>query len=85
QVAYNREHNITPRTIEREVTDIMQALRARAPEPAAVRERARSTSREDRLAALRDLEEQMLEAAQRLEFELAASLRDEIRKLRKDL
>ncbi len=85
QVAYNREHNITPRTIERDVTDIMQALRARAPEPAAVRERARSASREDRLDALRELEEQMLEAAQRLEFELAASLRDEIRKLRKDL
>ena len=85
QVAYNREHNITPRTIERDVTDIMQVLRARAPEPTAVRERARSASREDRLDALRDLEEQMLEAAQRLEFELAASLRDEIRKLRKDL
>ena len=63
----------------------MQVLRARAPEPTAVRERARSASREDRLDALRDLEEQMLEAAQRLEFELAASLRDEIRKLRKDL
>ncbi|MCX6092975.1 MAG: excinuclease ABC subunit UvrB [Candidatus Bipolaricaulota bacterium] len=85
QVAYNREHNITPRTIQRDVTDIMQVLRARAPEPTAVRERARSASREDRLDALRDLEEQMLEAAQRLEFELAASLRDEIRKLRKDL
>ena len=85
QMAYNREHQITPRSIERDITDIMQALRASAPEPAAVRERARPKSREDLLDELRDLEEQMLTAAQRLEFELAASLRDEIRKLRKGL
>jgi excinuclease ABC subunit B len=85
QTAHNREHNITPRTIERDVTDIMQALRAGSPEPAAVRERARASSREERLDVLRDLEERMLAASQRLEFELAASLRDEIRKLRKDL
>ena len=94
QTAYNREHNITPRTVEREVTDIMAALRARSPEPAILRERpgaarsgtlSQAVSREERLEILRDLEEQMLDAAQRLEFELAASLRDEIRKLRKDL
>jgi len=85
QTAYNREHGITPRSVEREVTDIMQALRVSAQEPATVRERARPASREDVLDTLRDLEEQMLGAAQRLEFELAATLRDEIRKLRKDL
>ncbi len=85
QQAYNAEHHITPRTIEREVTDIMSALRAGSPEPAAVRERARPASRDDLLDTLHDLEEQMLGAAQRLEFELAASLRDEIRKLRKEL
>ncbi len=85
QIAYNREHQITPRSVERDVTDIMQALRAGAPEPAAVRERAHPSSREEAMETVRELEEEMLAAAQRLEFELAASLRDRIRKLRKDL
>ncbi len=85
QLAHNREHGITPRTVEREVTDIMQALRAGAQEPTGVRERPRPARREDVLDAVRELEEQMLLAAQNLEFELAASLRDQIRKLRKDL
>ncbi len=84
QLAHNREHGITPRTVEREVTDIMQSLRAGAVETTTVREKARSASREERLEMLRELEEQMLAAAQRLEFELAATLRDEIRRLRKD-
>jgi excinuclease ABC subunit B len=84
QVAYNREHHITPRTVEREVTDIMQVLRSGTREPAAVRERPRPTRPEEILDAVRELEEQMLLAAQHLEFELAATLRDEIRTLRKD-
>jgi excinuclease ABC subunit B len=84
QVAYNREHHITPRTVEREVTDIMEVLRSGTREPATIRERPRPTRPEELLDAVRELEEQMLLAAQHLEFELAATLRDEIRKLRKD-
>jgi len=83
QIAHNRKHGITPKTIEREVTDILSAIRepttptsARAPAP-------ESMSRDDRVALVRELEAEMLEAANRLEFELAASLRDQIRELRK--
>ncbi len=86
QVAYNEKHGITPRSIEREVTDILQALHAVRPEtPAAVRERPQATKRDELLAYARDLEAQMLRAAERLEFELAATLRDELRNVRKGL
>jgi excinuclease ABC subunit B len=86
QVAYNEEHGITPKSIEREVTDILQALHAvRSEAPAMVRERPRATKRDELLAYARELEAQMLQAAERLEFELAATLRDELRNVRKDL
>jgi excinuclease ABC subunit B len=86
QVAYNEEHGITPKSIEREVTDILQALHAVRPvSPAGVRERPQATKRDELLAYARELEAQMLQAAERLEFELAATLRDELRNVRKDL
>jgi excinuclease ABC subunit B len=86
QVAYNEEHGITPKTVEREITDILQALHVSRPEAAGVvRERPTAAKRDELLAYARELEAQMLKAAERLEFELAASLRDELRSLRKDL
>jgi len=85
QIAHNEEHGITPKSIERAVTDIVQSLRASQPQPQQVREQPKPATKEERLAAIRELEEQMLAAADRLEFELAANLRDEIRELRKGL
>jgi excinuclease ABC subunit B len=86
QAAYNEEHGITPKTVEREITDILQALHVSRPEAAGVvRERPAAAKRDELLAYARELEDQMLKAAERLEFELAASLRDELRDLRKDL
>ncbi|MDD5264147.1 MAG: excinuclease ABC subunit UvrB [Candidatus Bipolaricaulis sp.] len=86
QVAYNEKHGITPKTVEREITDILQALHVARPEAAGVvRERPTAAKRDELLAYARELEAQMLKAAERLEFELAASLRDELRALRKDL
>jgi len=85
QLAYNEEHGITPQTVQREITDIVQTLRAAPTRPQAVRERPEPASKEDRVRTIQELEEKMLAAADRLEFELAASLRDEIRELRKGL
>jgi len=82
QTAYNREHGVTPKTIEREVTDILQMLRT-PQEPARRTQReVERLSRSEILALLRDLERAMLDAAGRLKFEEAAALRDEIRGLR---
>ena len=85
QTAYNEEHGITPKTIERAVTDIVQAMRAsevREPTPKLDGGRL---SREELLQAVVELEDAMHDAADRLEFEQAAALRDEIRELRKKL
>jgi excinuclease ABC subunit B len=83
QIAHNEKHGITPRSIQRAVTDILQSMRAAQPEPQVVRERPKPTSHVELVTVLKDLERQMLEAAGRLEFELAATLRDEIRELKK--
>jgi len=85
QTAYNEEHGIIPQTVEREITDIVQTLRGVQPQPQEVREHAQPKSKEELLDLIRDLEDKMHTAADRLEFELAATLRDEIRKLKKDL
>jgi len=85
QSAYNEEHDITPKTVERAVTDIVQALRGVKAQPQEVRERPQPQSKEEVIDLIRDLEDKMHTAADRLEFELAASLRDEIKKLTKDL
>ena len=85
QVAYNEAHGVTPQTVEREITDIVQSLRSASPRPQRVRERPEPETRQELIAVIKDLERQMLQAADRLEFELAASLRDEIRTLKKGL
>jgi len=85
QVAYNQEHGITPRSIEREITDIVQSLRAAQPQLHEIRERPVPRTKEETIARIKELEERMLRAADRLEFELAATLRDEIRGLKKGL
>ncbi len=85
QIAYNESHGITPVSVEREITDIVQMLRGVAPKDEEIRRRPPLEKQQDVLSYIRELETQMLKAAERLEFELAASLRDEIRKLKKEL
>ena len=79
QVAYNKEHNITPRTIIRKISDILpnidEILKLEtAPVP-------RSKTALQRLIA--EKERDMKAAAKELNFELAGILRDEIRELNK--
>jgi excinuclease ABC subunit B len=82
QAAYNEEHGIVPATIVKEVRDLTDRVRREtAPEgePGMVLTRLPA----DELARLiRELERQMKAAAQDLEFEKAALLRDQIFELR---
>ena len=76
QMAYNEEHHITPQTVRKAVADLLVV--SRAPEAAA----ESVLSDEEKQLAIQHLEEQMLEAAGRLDFEQAAKYRDEILVLR---
>jgi excinuclease ABC subunit B len=82
QLAYNKEHNITPRSVSRAVEDslaVYQSARARA---AMVLNEVGGNF--DVTETLRELQEQMVEASNNLEFEKAALLRDQIRELKRN-
>jgi len=86
QQKYNEEHGITPQTIYKSADEIRGATRvadsrsARWEKPS--RKRLLPSEKMDREEMLELLEKQMKEAAANLEFERAAELRDEIRRLK---
>jgi excinuclease ABC subunit B len=81
QLAYNEEHNITPTTVKKAIRrGIELELRARKTMREAIA--ADDETELDITDLLTQLEQQMLEAAQSLEFEKAAQLRDRIRELK---
>jgi len=84
QLAYNKEHGITPKTIRKSVTSMFNEIE-KSREKAAKKNLQLETVLDKRPVeeVLREKEEQMREAARSLEFELAALLRDEIQALKK--
>jgi excinuclease ABC subunit B len=96
QLQYNAEHGIEPRTIRKQVQDVMEGARA-APKGGRKGERGRRGRGEERtqrssayarltpeqvFARVQQLEKRMYQHARDLEFEQAAKLRDEINELR---
>ena len=87
QMAYNEENGITPATIDKEIRDLISALvddDEKAEDPLAM-EISEATSEEEVHALIADLTKQMQEAAANLEFEKAATLRDGIEELKREL
>ncbi len=80
QLAYNTEHGITPQTIKKSIRRGLEAeLKARR----TAREAVKETEQAFEVGELiRELEEEMLTAAQGLEFEKAAHLRDQVKRLK---
>ena len=97
QQRYNEEHGINPQSVRKEITDILSMIRPaeeRAPVPeklSEISDRRRATDDlsdlpEDELERLiRNLEQEMRDAAVDLRFEYAARLRDEIKDLKREL
>ena len=81
QTAFNVEHGITPATVKKAIRrGIEHELRAYQTVRAAIGKEDEETFDRDQLLA--DMEKQMLKAAEGLEFERAASLRDQIKELK---
>lgn len=81
QMAYNQEHGITPKSVTR-------AVEAGLSSGGVARDRATHALMEasrqyDVTETLRELEEEMLEASEKLEFEKAALIRDQILELKR--
>jgi excinuclease ABC subunit B len=86
QEAYNREHGIQPQTIVKEIRDINDRLRAVAEASGAYGDdrpaELSDMSREQIAQLVSQLEGEMRAAARNLEFERAATLRDQIQSIR---
>ncbi len=90
QIAFNLEHGIVPRSISKQVKDLIDGvydLDEKRDERKAAQERKKydvlSTKQMD--VELKRLEREMMDAARNLEFERAAALRDELKSLRNRL
>ncbi|MEZ5532759.1 MAG: excinuclease ABC subunit UvrB [Steroidobacteraceae bacterium] len=85
QLAFNAEHGITPRGIEKAVADIMEGARPDVPRPrgrAAADPKVKALRPEQIVRRIKALETEMFKRARNLEFEAAARLRDEIAQLK---
>ena len=98
QVEHNLENNITPKSIERRIMDVMEGARTEAANDAAATKRGRGSATTRKVAEpevdyhlmtpaqiskrIEKMEARMYKHAQDLEFEEAGKLRDEIRNLR---
>jgi len=80
QLAYNQEHNITPETIKKEIRNsLTEQIKARRVAQEAIR---LGDSEYDKVELAGQIEREMLEAAEALDFERAAELRDQLRELK---
>ncbi|MFS8540719.1 MAG: excinuclease ABC subunit UvrB, partial [Tissierellales bacterium] len=80
QAKYNEEHNITPKTIVKGVRDIIEATKVLEDEE---EYKVESFNAEDLDSMIEALKEAMLKAAEELNFEKAAELRDKMFELKK--
>ena len=77
QKKYNEEHNIIPQTIKKDIRDILQSLKP-------VEEKSDEDEKTDYTELLAKLTAEMFKAAENLDFEQAAAIRDRIRKIEKE-
>ncbi|MBI5360087.1 MAG: excinuclease ABC subunit UvrB [Planctomycetes bacterium] len=82
QTAFNKKNNITPKTIEKEIKKgIEEEVRANRLAREVIKFSQKEYSRAEMIA---ELESEMYEAAKKLDFERAARVREEIRKIAGD-
>ena len=77
QDAFNKAHGIVPKTIQKDIRDLLELSK-----PVEESHKKGKLTAQERAAHIAQLEKAMKEAASRLEFELAAALRDQIIELK---
>ena len=83
QMAYNEEHGITPKTIQKSVRDLISISKKVAAEEMRMEKDPESMSRKELEKLAKDIEKQMKKVAAELNFEAAAELRDKMIELKK--
>ena len=82
QMAYNKEHGITPQTIKKEIRDLISITKVNEAEVAEDTVDYSAMNKKERQEAIKKLQKQMHEAAELLDFELAAQIRDMVLELK---
>jgi len=84
QKLYNKQHSITPTSIEKEITPVFEKVAELndVPKDRVAETLAQYESVEDIDVIIRDLEREMKQAAEELEFEKAAEIRDQIQAMK---
>ena len=85
QQAYNEEHGITPQTIKKAVRDLISISKEVAKEEKELEKDPESMSRDELEKLIGEVHKQMKKAAAELNFEAAATLRDQMISLKKYL
>ena len=85
QMAYNEEHGITPKTIQKAVRDLISVSRKVAASELQMEKDPESMREKELEKLIKELEKQMKKAAADLNFEAAAELRDKLIELKKTL
>jgi len=80
QIKYNEEHNIVPKTIQKEIRDLITNVDERDSKKEKVK-----LNKKDKLNMISRIEEEMKEAAKNLDFERAMELRDILFEMKSDL
>ena len=85
QEAYNQEHGITPKTIQKAVRDLISISKSVAEAEDTMMKDPESMSEKELEKLIAKVEKQMRAAAAELNFEMAAQLRDQMTELKKNL
>ena len=83
QDAFNKEHGIEPKSIQKEVHDITEGIKGISESKTRYEVARKEMTRSDMFKVVKNLEVQMKESAKNLQFEKAAQFRDEIYELRR--
>jgi|TARA_B110000914_G_scaffold223613_1_gene239467 excinuclease ABC subunit B len=89
QIAHNKKYGITPTTISKEITDILEMVEKNRPSKDDMDFKSNidlsNASKQDLYKISKNIEKEMKVASDLLEFELAARLRDELKEIKKEI